>query len=172
MISLLALLRDSFRQTVDNKVFVVLLIIFSVVILLCLVGVRYTDEGITILLGIKKIEYKEMKFPDSQTRRSISLAGIPGEELRIAFVYATLNGVQGVFSGFFGFVLAIIVTSFFIPEMLQKGSIDLLLSRPISRATGFRLGGPFSTCRTIFSILTATWRRLACRVSCASVGRG
>ena len=46
-------------------------------------------------------------------------------------VYLILNTIQGLICGTFGIIFAIIVTSFFIPEMLQKGSIDLLVGTTI-----------------------------------------
>jgi ABC-type transport system involved in multi-copper enzyme maturation permease subunit len=41
------------------------------------------------------------------------------------------------FGGFVALILSVIITAFFIPNMLRKGTLDLLLSKPISRPTLF-----------------------------------
>lgn len=44
------------------------------------------------------------------------------------------NLVNGLGAGI-AIILGVIITSFFIPNMLRKGSVDLMLAKPISRAT-------------------------------------
>src|SRR5690606_8741391 len=38
-------------------------------------------------------------------------------------------------AGFFGMLVAVVVTAGFVPAMLQKGTLDLVLARPIGRGT-------------------------------------
>ncbi len=52
-------------------------------------------------------------------------------------VNTVVLGIQLAFAewvaGFFGVILALIFTAFFIPGMLEKGNIEILVSKPISR---------------------------------------
>jgi ABC-type transport system involved in multi-copper enzyme maturation permease subunit len=48
-------------------------------------------------------------------------------------LYVIENRIVGGFGAWIALLIAVIVTAFFIPNMLRKGSIDLLLVKPISR---------------------------------------
>ena len=61
---------------------------------------------------------------------------------------------------FIGFILSIISTSSFIPNMLEKGNIDLLLSKPISRMQlilGKYVGGVLVVLLNIFYLIIGIW---------------
>jgi hypothetical protein len=65
--------------------------------------------------------------------------------LTIPFPVVTLSGwvnlfgstVVGYFGSLFNLFIGIIITGFFLPNMLSKGTIDLLLAKPISRIALF-----------------------------------
>jgi ABC-type transport system involved in multi-copper enzyme maturation permease subunit len=48
-------------------------------------------------------------------------------------VWYVQNLLAGLIAGWFGILIAIVVTAGFVPNMLQKGSLDVLLSKPINR---------------------------------------
>lgn len=55
-------------------------------------------------------------------------------EISLAFFLTLVEiGVADHIAGFWGVILAIIFTAGFVPGMLQKGTLDLLLAKPVSR---------------------------------------
>lgn len=52
-----------------------------------------------------------------------------------ATVYIIEDYLVNAVGGWFIILLGVLVTSFFIPNMMQKGTVDLLLSKPIGRVT-------------------------------------
>lgn len=48
-------------------------------------------------------------------------------------VSAVVTGVVNYLVGVFGVIVALVVTSFIVPKMLDTGAVDLLLSKPVSR---------------------------------------
>src|SRR5436305_6463134 len=50
-------------------------------------------------------------------------------------VYGMENTLVNGLGAWFILLLGVVVTAFFIPNMLRKGSIDLLLTKPLHRAT-------------------------------------
>jgi ABC-type transport system involved in multi-copper enzyme maturation permease subunit len=64
---------------------------------------------------------------------AVSLEQMAGAHSLGQVVYALQNNlVNGVGAGL-AIALGVIITSFFIPNMLRKGSVDLMLSKPITR---------------------------------------
>ena len=72
------------------------------------------------------------------------------------FVVALQSGLAQVLVGFVGMLIALSATSAFVPNMLQKGRLDLVLARPIGRArlllTKYLGGLWFVTCLATFVI--------------------
>ncbi|HKA07581.1 MAG TPA: hypothetical protein VKD71_10010, partial [Gemmataceae bacterium] len=64
---------------------------------------------------------------------AVSLKQMAGSHSLGQVVYFIMNNlVNGIGAGI-AIVLGVIVTSFFIPNMLRKGSVDLMLAKPITR---------------------------------------
>lgn len=61
----------------------------------------------------------------------VPLSGMSLAEL----VVAIQLGIADTLAGFFGMLVAVVVTAGFVPAMLQKGTLDLVLARPIGRGT-------------------------------------
>ena len=63
------------------------------------------------------------------------LARVPLTEVSVAEAIVAIQiGLANVFAGFIGMLIAISVSASYVPNMLQKGTIDLLLARPLGRA--------------------------------------
>jgi ABC-type transport system involved in multi-copper enzyme maturation permease subunit len=65
-----------------------------------------------------------------------------------------------VVAGFGGIIISLVVTAGFIPNMLQKGTIDFLLVKPISRPQLLAykyLGGLFFVLFNAFVLISGTW---------------
>lgn len=80
---------------------------------------------------------------------------VPGTTLA-EFVVQLQVGLAGLFVGFIGLIVALSACGSFVPDMLQKGTLDLVLARPISRTKlllGKYLGGLwFVACLATFTI--------------------
>jgi ABC-type transport system involved in multi-copper enzyme maturation permease subunit len=81
-----------------------------------------------------------------------------------------LAGIQstvgGGIAGFVGFLIAVIVTGSFVPDMLQKGRIDVVLSRPIGRGSlllSKYLGGLIFVFLNAAYLVGGVWLGLAVR---------
>ena len=71
-----------------------------------------------------------------------------------------------VFANFFGVPIAIIFTAFFIPDMLRKGRVDTLISRPISRSALLLwkfAGGNLYVTLNVTYLIGGSWFALAVR---------
>jgi ABC-type transport system involved in multi-copper enzyme maturation permease subunit len=69
-------------------------------------------------------------------------------------------------AGFAGLVIAVIVTGSFVPDMLQKGRLETLLSRPIGRGTllvSKYLGGLLYVFLNVVVLVGGSWLALALR---------
>src|SRR5207248_3052903 len=58
---------------------------------------------------------------------------LPTEMAAGPFVHTIEQGLVAGFGAGLSMLVAIIITAFFIPNMLRKGSVDLLLAKPIAR---------------------------------------
>jgi hypothetical protein len=59
------------------------------------------------------------------------------EEQAQQFVRMAISGLVSLLVGYFGVFIAILVTASIVPQMLDAGAIDLLLSKPVSRPVLF-----------------------------------
>lgn len=123
-----ALMLDAYYQVLDNRVFRLLLILSALLILPTLiVGAR--SEGIVILFGVKTIPWTDLMS---------SFGGFRGElpaDFNKQFIAGFQQLVVQNLAGTAGLLFCIAATAFFIPRMLEKGSADVVFSRPVSRAT-------------------------------------
>ena len=70
------------------------------------------------------------------------------------------------FAGFVGLLIALIITGMFVPDMLQKGRVDVLLSRPIGRGAILLykyLGGLLFVLLNVVYLVGGCWLGLAAR---------
>jgi ABC-type transport system involved in multi-copper enzyme maturation permease subunit len=88
-------------------------------------------------------------------------------------VFFIQNTLSGLIAGWIGILVAIIATAAFIPNMIQKGTIDLLLARPLPRWRVFLykyLGGLIYVMVTAGYLIGGSWLVIALRSGCWSPG--
>jgi len=119
------------RESISKKVFIA----FSIFVLAMLVGVFFAAS-----LG----------FGDIAKQSPLGV-----DKTMIMFKMGTANFVLS-----FGFLLSIFACASFIPSLLEKGTIDLFLSKPVSRAQllgGKYLGGLLIFFLHIFVLIAGIW---------------
>jgi len=119
------------RESISKKVFIA----FSIFVLLMLVGVFFAAS-----LGLGE---------------TLKQNPIGFDQMMILFKMGTANFVLS-----FGFLLSIFACASFIPSLLEKGTIDLFLSKPVSRAQllfGKYLGGVLIFFIHIFVLICGIW---------------
>ncbi|TAE23208.1 MAG: hypothetical protein EAZ92_14810 [Candidatus Kapaibacterium sp.] len=124
MIKIYALIRETFLEALSKKVFVVFAIISTI--------------GLVILTAYC--------FSSGFQEQIQNLQPTPDDPLGVALREKLRSLQSGISFAFFNaaLILAIIITSDMVPNMMTKGVIDLLLSKPLSRVTllfGKVLGG-------------------------------
>lgn len=113
-----ALIVDSFRESRDRKIFWVMTVI-SVVVAGGMFCIGFEPHKIVILFGVG--EYETDYFTTAGEVRSDFIAGI-----MVHFIWDLLLGWVGV-------TLAVIATGGFFPALIERGAIDVVLSKPIAR---------------------------------------
>jgi ABC-type transport system involved in multi-copper enzyme maturation permease subunit len=110
---LLAIIEHTFREGLARKTIIGFFIISSVFLVIALLAAIFTPSTI------------EMNNPKGVSE-TIDLIG---DEAVVSQIQAFLTG----FINFAALVLAIFATASILPNTMEKGSIDLLLSKPLSR---------------------------------------
>jgi len=113
-----ALVYDSFRESIDRKIFWVMLFI-SLAIAGSMFCVGFSPHKISIMFGTWEIE------TDSLT--------IAGELRKDIIAWIVVDGIMDTVLGWIGVILALIATAGFIPNLMSRGAIDVMLSKPIPR---------------------------------------
>ncbi len=113
-----ALIKDSFREAIDRKLFWVVLGI-SLLIALVMACFGFDEKGIVVLFGVRRYEWPELAL------------GSPMRDSVLVTVLAHL--VADVFMGWIGVGLALIATAGTFPSLMEKGTIDVLVSKPLRR---------------------------------------
>ena len=116
------ILWDSYRLLTAKKLFWVTLGI-SLFVAFLYASIGFNDQGMSFFFGLKKIEY--------------DLMGIQGEVAKVAYMKIFTDWLVPWWLGCFSLVLALISVSSVFPDFLQKGSIDVAVSKPISRVALF-----------------------------------
>jgi ABC-type transport system involved in multi-copper enzyme maturation permease subunit len=113
-----ALIVDSFRESLDRKIFwVMLALTLLVAASMACIGIK--PDGIEILFGLWE-------------EKTDMFGGLSG--LRTDLIAAIMvDGIMDLVLGSIGILLTIIATAGFIPAFLERGAVDLLLSKPIGR---------------------------------------
>lgn len=117
-----ALIVDSFRESLDRKIFWVLLVV-TAVIALTMASVGFDGEHVSFFFGLWSAKTGQYN-PLSDIGRS-NLVG-----LVIYLVASTIIGWIGV-------ILMIVATAGAFPSFIDRGAVDVVLAKPISRARLF-----------------------------------
>ncbi|MBN1514545.1 MAG: ABC transporter permease subunit [Phycisphaerae bacterium] len=113
-----ALIKDSFREAIDRKLFWVMLAI-SALIALSMAASGFDDRGMSILFG-----YMRWNSPDLAVTSPIHKQAV-----------ATILGhfIADHFLGWVGIGLAIIATAGTFPSLMERGTIEVIVSKPMRR---------------------------------------
>jgi|CXWL01.1.fsa_nt_gi ABC-type transport system involved in multi-copper enzyme maturation permease subunit len=113
-----ALIVDSFRESLDRKIFWVMLLI-SLVVAAAMFCFSFEPNRINILFGTWTIESKIFTY---------------GNALRTDFIASIIvEWITDIVLGSIGIFLALIATAGFFPAMMERGGIEVLLSKPMPR---------------------------------------
>ncbi|MFQ5494948.1 MAG: ABC transporter permease [Phycisphaerae bacterium] len=118
LMQLWALIVDSFRESLDRKIFWVLAAI-TLLIVTALLSIGFDAHGISFLFGLWEVEVDHYN--------PVSVAG------RSHIVGAILYSLTYAVLGWIGMILMIIATAGMFPRLLERGAVDLPLSKPLSR---------------------------------------
>ncbi|MFG0330285.1 MAG: hypothetical protein ACF8PN_10340 [Phycisphaerales bacterium] len=122
MIPVLALLTDSLRSLRARKLFW-FTILLSALITIAFGSIGFNDRGVTVLFGWKTIETDYIH------------AGTPWADALYEGIFSAF--IVNIWLAWGAIVLALISTASIFPDFLEGGSIDLVLSKPVSRPTIF-----------------------------------
>lgn len=113
-----ALILDGFRESRDRRIFWVLLLM-SFGVAAAMFCIRFEPDGIDVLFGMWKVQADQ--FAANGMLRTNLIAAV------------IVDGIMDTALGSVGMILAVIATAGFIPHLLEKGAIELVVSRPIPR---------------------------------------
>ncbi|MCB9855724.1 MAG: ABC transporter permease subunit [Phycisphaerales bacterium] len=117
-----ALIVDSFREALDKKLFWIFAGL-TLLLSLAMASVSISDSGVSMFFGAVPIE---------------SLQIAPSTPEGRAIIGAILTQLIGRwYIGFVGIILSIVATCGVIPSLMERGAIDVAVSKPISRSTLF-----------------------------------
>jgi ABC-type transport system involved in multi-copper enzyme maturation permease subunit len=123
-----ALALDAYYQVLDNRVFRLLLVLAGILILpTLLIGAR--EEGLVILFGVKTIPWSAFLEAFGNVRMDVPA------DFHKSFIAGFQDMIVQNLAGSAGVLFSIAATAFFVPRMLEKGSADVVFSRPIGRTT-------------------------------------
>ena len=112
-----ALIVDGFRESRDRKIFWVMIGI-SVLIAMAMACVGYDETGVTIFF---KWHLDDPQF----------VAGTDAQRAQVTGIL--IYWLADKYIGGVGIALALIATAGFFPSMMERGAIDVVVSKPISR---------------------------------------
>jgi ABC-type transport system involved in multi-copper enzyme maturation permease subunit len=122
-----ALLEDAFQQVLDNRVFRLLLVLVLVFVsIFFVIGIH--EDRVEVLFGVSTLAYADVFEFFGKNPRAV--ADAQGTVIQV--VEALLIDFL---AGDIAMVFCIAATAFFVPRMLEKGSADVLFSKPVSRMT-------------------------------------
>ena len=134
-----ALIVDSFRESRDRKIFWVMLVI-ETVIAAAMACLSFEPGKLNILFGVWEIK----------TNQFTQLAGLRHDLIASLAVHFIMDMVLG----WMGVTLALVATAGFFPTLLERGAIDVVLAKPLSRSTLF-LGKYLGS--TVFVLIQAVF---------------
>lgn len=113
-----ALIADSFRESKDRKIFWVMLIL-SVLVAAGMFCIAFEENKINFMFGAWVVE----------TSYFTGITGLRNDRIAAILV----DGIMDTVLGTIGILLSIVATASFFPTFLERGSIDVALSKPIPR---------------------------------------
>lgn len=116
-----ALIVDSFRESVDRKIFWVL-VGLTALVSAAMACIGFEPDRVDILFGLWEIDIAVFDPTTSSGRGNIASLAVSSMDVIV---------------GWFGLVLTIIATASFFPTFMRSGTIDVLLSKPMSRSKIF-----------------------------------
>jgi hypothetical protein len=117
-----AMLLDAYRELNSKKLFWITLVISGLVVL-SYGSIGFNEQGMSVLFGLKQID---SDFINSETPWA-----------RALYIGIFSDFVVTVWLSWVAVILALISTCTIFPDFLAGGSIDVVLSKPISRVTLF-----------------------------------
>jgi ABC-type transport system involved in multi-copper enzyme maturation permease subunit len=120
-----ALYRDVLAQVLDNLAFRILLFLVALFVALTFI-VGFREDGFVFFFSWKT---PYSAFASAGTESSIA----PGPELQRTIVDYTQVLVVNYVFGMLLILVSVLTTSFFMPQALEKGMVDTVLSKPVSR---------------------------------------
>jgi ABC-type transport system involved in multi-copper enzyme maturation permease subunit len=113
-----ALIVDSFRESVDRKIFWVLIGV-TLLVVLAMLSVGFDGEDVSLFFGMWS----------TKTEQFNPLKDVGRENLVGFVVYFLASTVMG----WIGITLMIIATAGAFPAFMERGALDVILAKPISR---------------------------------------
>lgn len=117
-----ALIVDSFRETRNRKIFSVMIGI-SLFIAAAMACIEIGPDGINMLFGTWTFDTAGWGADDEQARSLVATLSI--------------KLIADLYLGWIGIILALVATASIFPSLMERGAIDLVLSKPISRHAVF-----------------------------------
>jgi ABC-type transport system involved in multi-copper enzyme maturation permease subunit len=122
-----ALLQDALQQVLDNRIFrLLVIVVLGLVAPTFLIGFR--QHEVRVLWGWQELTYEQVYNWLGKSPASIRDVQADAIQIYQSFVVDKLCGNLGM-------VFCVAATAFFVPRMLEKGSADVLFSKPLSRTT-------------------------------------
>ncbi len=118
MMQLRALILDCLRDALDRRLFWVMAGI-SALMALMMACISFDETGVHVLFGLRDIETEIFAPGDSRGR------GVIGMILT--------RYIGEYYIGWVGIIIALVGTCGIFPAMMERGAIDVLLAKPISR---------------------------------------
>ena len=113
-----ALIVETIRETIEKKIFWINLLL-SLVVVLAVASVSFNERGIEILFGWRTFEDPGVSTANPLYRGMISVF---------------LSGLfVDYYIGWIGCILGLVSTAGIFPTLMEKGNIDPIVARPLSR---------------------------------------
>lgn len=113
-----AIIVDSLRESLDRKIFWVVLAI-TMLVALAMASVGFEGNKVSLVFGLWDLDSGPFN----------PIASFGRARLLGLVVYLVLD----IFLGWIGIILMIVATASFFPSMIASGAVDILLAKPISR---------------------------------------
>ncbi len=117
-----AIIVDSFREAKDRKIFWIM-IALSGMVAACMFCISFNQQGLDVLFGTFTFEIPN--FP----------TGGPDAKSYIASIM--VHAIADSTMGWIGIILTLIATASTFPTLMERGSIDITLAKPITRTKLF-----------------------------------
>ena len=114
----IAMVVDSLRESLDRKIFWVMVAVTFLVVL-SMLSLGFEENSVTFFFGMWK--------QNTDHFNPVTLIG------RRAIISGVVHVVLDFFLGWIGVLLMIVATGGMLPSLMQRGAIDVVLAKPINR---------------------------------------